>query len=119
MLHKLLGRDRAVFEHFTHDASVLPMETLPAWRRQFRRKREQIERSNWWSAMPGPEARAAIRDRIAAEGALCTRDFESEMDGPKEMWKRPPHKQALDYMWYVGELATCYRDGFTKYYNPA
>jgi hypothetical protein len=33
------------------------------------------------------------------------------------MWSRPPHKQALDYMWYVGELATCYRDGITKFYN--
>ena len=119
MLHKLLGRDRAVFEHFTHDASVLPMETLPAWQRQFRRKREQIERANWWKSMPGPDERAEIRARIEAEGALCTRDFESEIEGPKEMWTRPPHKQALDFMWYAGELATCYRDGFTKYYNLA
>ena len=26
MLNKALARDRIVFEHFTHDASVLPME---------------------------------------------------------------------------------------------
>ena len=29
MLNRLLGRDRLVFEHFTHDASVLPMDFLP------------------------------------------------------------------------------------------
>ena len=31
MLDKLLAKDRSVFEHFTHDASVLPMEFLPMW----------------------------------------------------------------------------------------
>lgn len=35
------------------------------------------------------------------------------------MWKRPPHKIGLDYLWYAGELATCHRDGFTKYYDLA
>ena len=35
------------------------------------------------------------------------------------MWSRPPHKIALDYMWYCGELATCHRKNFTKYYDLA
>lgn len=35
------------------------------------------------------------------------------------MWTRPPHKLALDYMWYTGELATCHRINFTKYYDIA
>jgi uncharacterized protein YcaQ len=35
------------------------------------------------------------------------------------MWHRPPHKLALDYMWYAGELATCHRVNFTKYYDLA
>ena len=36
MLWPLL-RQRALFEHFTHDASLLPMEIYPMWQRQFRR----------------------------------------------------------------------------------
>lgn len=35
------------------------------------------------------------------------------------MWTRPPHKLALDYMWYAGELATSHRVNFTKYYDIA
>jgi len=41
------------------------------------------------------------------------------VDGPKAMWSRPPHKLALDYMWYAGELATSHRVGFVKYYDLA
>ena len=33
------------------------------------------------------------------------------------MWARPPHKKALDQMWYAGELATCFREHFVKHYN--
>ena len=33
------------------------------------------------------------------------------------MWARPPHKKALDQMWYAGDLATCYRENFVKFYN--
>ncbi|MEH6411562.1 MAG: crosslink repair DNA glycosylase YcaQ family protein, partial [Hyphomonas sp.] len=37
MLETCLARDRHVFEHFTHDASLIPMDFYPMWRRQFRR----------------------------------------------------------------------------------
>lgn len=33
------------------------------------------------------------------------------------MWSRPPHKQALDHLWYKGELATHHRKNFTKFYD--
>ncbi|RED18239.1 winged helix-turn-helix domain-containing protein [Pontivivens insulae] len=119
MLDRLLAKDRAIFEHFTHDASVLPMEFLPMWQRQFRRKQAQLDKGGWYKDLPDAEARAAIKSRIAREGPLCTTDFESKRSGPKAMWSRPPHKLALDYMWYSGELATCHRQGFTKYYDLA
>ncbi len=35
------------------------------------------------------------------------------------MWNRPPHKRALDYMWYAGELATSHRENFLKFYDLA
>ena len=118
MLDKLM-RERGIFEHFTHDASVLPMDFLPMWRRQFRRKKEQLNRSTWFNGMSNADGRAAIKARIAAEGALSTQAFDTKVDGPKKMWARPPHKLALDYMWYTGELATCHRKGFTKFYDLA
>ena len=119
MLNPLLARDRAIFEHFTHDASVLPMDMLPLWRRQFRRIQAKMDRAGWWGMTPPGPIRAEIRARIEREGALCSQDFETDAPRSAEMWARPPHKKALDYMWYGGELATCFRKNFNKYYNLA
>ena len=117
MLDRLLAKDRGVFEHFTHDASVLPMAFLPMWQRQFRRMRAKLDRSGWLKNLPDEAERQRIKDRITQEGALSTQAFDTKIEGPKEMWSRPPHKRALDYMWFAGELATCHRVNFTKFYN--
>lgn len=119
MLDRHLAEERGVFEHFTHDASVLPMEYLPMWRRQFRRKQAELDRMNWFRGLPGESERARIKARIAREGAMSTHAFDTRISGKRQMWSRPPHKLALDYMWYGGELATCHRINFTKYYDLA
>lgn len=115
MLNPLLAKERVIFEHFTHDASVLPMEFLPAWQRQFRRMEATARR--WHGDLGGDPYLEDIKSRIRDEGALSTHAFDTKIEGKKEMWSRPPHKKALDYMWMTGQLATCFRDGFIKYYN--
>jgi uncharacterized protein YcaQ len=117
MLNRLLAEDRSLFEHFTHDASVLPMEFYPMWQRQFRRLKAKRERSKYFSSMPDADARAAIRKRIADEGPLSTHAFDTKVADRGRMWARPPHKLALDYMWYAGDLATSHRINFNKYYD--
>jgi len=117
MLNKLLGKDRSVFEHYTHDASVIPTQFYPMWQRQFRRLKEKIDRLKYYSGMPDARGRAAIKARIAKEGPLSTHAFDTKVSGKKKMWSRPPHKLALDYMWYSGELATSHRESFKKFYD--
>lgn len=117
MLNGLLAKDRSLFEHYTHDASVLPMEFYPMWRRQFRRLQGKRERSRYFSSVPDAVARAAIKARIAEEGPLSTHAFDTKVADAGKMWARPPHKLALDYMWYAGELATSHRENFTKFYD--
>ncbi|MBO9478490.1 YcaQ family DNA glycosylase [Shimia sp. R11_0] len=117
MLDHLLAKERAVFEHFTHDASVLPIETYPYWRAQFARRKARMDAKGWYAQAMEDCTDLNIKDRIAAQGALSTEAFDTKVDGPKEMWARPPHKRALDYMWYAGELATCFRHNFKKFYN--
>lgn len=117
MLHACLARDRHVFEHFTHDASLIPIDFYPMWRRQFRRMEEKVRGWEWHRGMLDEDGRAAIRARIEAEGPLSTKAFDTKIVGKREMWRRPPHKLALDYMWYAGELSTSHRDGFTKFYD--
>ena len=118
MLDRLL-RKRAVFEHFTHDASVLPIEFYPFWRRRFAQLEARVRAWEWHRAMLDEAGREAIRSRIAAEGPLSTKAFDTRIDGAREMWRRPPHKLALDYLWYAGELATSHRENFTKFYDLA
>lgn len=117
MLLKLLRDERGVFEHFTHDASVIPIDFYPNWRRQFRRLEEKVRRWEWHRGMHDEAGRAAIRERIRAEGPLSSHAFDTKVEGKREMWRRPPHKLSLDYMWYAGELSTSHRDGFTKFYD--
>ncbi len=119
MLDRLLAHDRTVFEHFTHDASVLPMEFLPMWERQFRRMKDKVGNASWFGPNLTPALLDEVKMRIHSTGPLSTRDFDTKIEGPKAMWRRPPHKQALDYLWYAGELATSHRDGFVKYYDLA
>src|SRR6056297_222632 len=115
MLWPLL-EDRQLFEHFTHDASLLPMDVLPIWRRQFQRLGEKAARGAWLQSGLGREEINKVRRRIEAEGPLSTHAFDSGARR-KEMWARPPHKKALDQMWYAGELATSHRQNFVKFYD--
>ncbi|MFK8031343.1 MAG: winged helix-turn-helix domain-containing protein [Gammaproteobacteria bacterium] len=119
MLNKLLGGERSIFEHFTHDASVLPVEFYPVWQRQFRRMREKASRIDYYRTPLNKRDMRTIKNRIKREGPLSTHSFNSKIVNPKEMWARPPHKQALDHMWYAGELATSHREKFIKFYDLA
>ena len=45
-LAPLLERDRTLFEHWTHDAAVIPTEFYPHWHLRFARDRARI-RARW------------------------------------------------------------------------
>jgi len=117
MLNQHMADHRKVFEHFTHDASVLPMAFYPMWQRQFRRLETKVRNWEWHRGMLDADGRNHMKDRIRSEGPLCTKAFDTKIEGEKKMWARPPHKLALDYMWYAGELSTSHRENFTKFYD--
>ncbi|PHZ84625.1 hypothetical protein CRD36_12550 [Paremcibacter congregatus] len=117
MLDELLRSKQDIFEHFTHDASVLPMDFYPVWQRKFRKIRQKTDGSKYYEDLKNSIWQDEVKSRIAAEGPLSTRDFDSKIKGEKKMWSRPPHKQVLDYLWYVGELSTSYRENFQKFYD--
>ena len=109
---------RRVFEHFSHDAVILPISLWPYWRRQRARRARTLERGSWGQSLPPPAVRAAVLARIEREGALCSRDF--ERSGPRTgAWSKPPHKVALDWLWLSGALAVSHRRGFLKHYDLA
>ena len=114
-----LVKDRHAFEHFTHDASILPMHYYPYWRRQFERMREKVTQSRWGNFMPPKRERDKILNRVMQEGPLSTRDFTAAPSKSDHAWARPPHKFVLDGLWYAGVLATCHRRNFIKFYDVA
>lgn len=116
----LLEKRRSVFEHFTHDAAILPMSLWPWWSRARGLRAERYARSVWGQALPAPRERDAIVARIANEGPVCSRDFErgaENVDRRLHAWMRPGHKLALEYLWLSGVLAVSHRHGFAKYYD--
>lgn len=117
MLDVLLKSKNSIFEHFTHDASVIPLDYYPMWDKQFKKLKNGIENSKYFKTMPNVVERRRIVARIKNEGPLSTRAFNSKIVGEKVMWSRPPHKRVLDYLWYSGELATSHRENFHKFYD--
>ena len=113
---RLAARD--VFEHFTHDASLIAADVLPYWGLQFARLEAAMSRNTWHQSGLAQDQVAAIVARIKVEGALSTHAFDTKAK-IREMWARPPHKKALDHLWYAGKLATSHREKFVKFYDLA
>jgi len=119
MLDELLSAKEYIFEHFTHDACVLPMDIYPMWVRRFKRMKQRLDGSSYHNPERVRDWKDVLIERISAEGPLSTKDFDSKANGQNKVWTRPPHKQILDYLWYSGILATSHREKFIKFYDLA
>lgn len=119
MLDELLSAREHIFEHYTHDASVLPMDMYPMWERRFKRLKAQLDEASYHNPERVRDWKDVLIERITEDGPLSTKSFDSKINGEKKVWSRPPHKQVLDYLWYSGILATSHREKFHKYYDLA
>jgi len=124
ILSRLHERDRHVFEHWTHDASYVPMTFFPMWTHRFRRAKERsIKRSEWWRQRLGPDPERllqSVRDRVATDGPLRAGDITERSSGPGEpWWGWKPEKAALEHLWRIGEIAVTARKNFQKVYDLA
>ncbi|MFZ3033590.1 MAG: crosslink repair DNA glycosylase YcaQ family protein [Parvibaculum sp.] len=119
MLHTLHHDNRDLFEHWTHDASLIPMEFYPHWHHRFAAAKSRLDHPRW-AIRIGPDADkviARVRRHIRKHGPAMARDFEDKGGGG--WWGWGPSKTALEYLWRTGELAICHRDGFEKVYDLA
>ncbi|MFB2550870.1 winged helix-turn-helix domain-containing protein [Ensifer soli] len=117
-LTALLEEDRALFEHWTHDASIIPTAFYRYWKHRFRREEATIlERWRRWRE-PGFEA--AFDQTLAGiveNGAVLSRDFKHEDHVSGGWWNWHPSKTALEYLWRTGRVAIARRDNFQKVYD--
>jgi len=118
-LKTLLERDRALWEHWTHDAAILPVWTYPYWRLRFRRDRERL-RARWrdWHGAAFEGQLDRVLGQIADQGPVMARTV-----GPDEerraggWWDWHPSKTALEFLWRTGRLAVAGRQGFQKVFD--
>ncbi len=114
-------RSRATFEHWTHDASVVPMAFYPMWRLRFERDRARLH--GRWKDWHGQGFHAEIDGvlrHVADNGMCCTSDMAEETaEKSTGWWDWRPSKVALEYLWRSGELAISKRSGFRKFYDLA
>jgi uncharacterized protein YcaQ len=120
-LAPLLEQERVLFEHWTHDAAIIPMQFYPYWQARFVRERERL-RSAWQQRRSqGFEAQVdQVLQHIRVHGPVMARDLGTEQKkGARGWWDWHPSKTALEYLWRCGDLAITRRDGFQKVYDLA
>jgi uncharacterized protein YcaQ len=118
MLHALHARDRAVFEHWTHDASFIPVDFFPHWRLRFTRDAARLAPRwrNWRGTFE--DHFDSVLSRIARDGECTSGDLAPAT--PRKgtgWWDWHPSKTALEYLWRTGQIAVKRRDGFRKVYD--
>ncbi|SIS60450.1 hypothetical protein SAMN05421759_101717 [Roseivivax lentus] len=120
-LENAVARHRSAFEHWTHDAAVIPMQFYPMWRLKFARDDARM-RAQW------SEARRhrweveieTVLQHVADKGPACSLDVgPGEKRSSSGWWDWHPSKAALEFLWRSGRLVVCHRRGFRKFYDLA
>ena len=117
-LTKLLEEDRALFEHWTHDASIIPTEFYPYWKHFFLRKDAHI-RARWtkWRGEDYDSAFGETLAHITEKGPVMARDMKADGHKSGGWWQWHPNKTALEYYWQTGRLSIHSRRNFQKVYD--
>ena len=111
-----LLRAGRIFEYWAHEASLLPIELWPFFRRA-------MEDTGHWGIYDRAlrdhgELAEPILARIREEGPLGSRDFEAggEFKGGG-MWNWKPSKMVLEALWDRGQLVIAGRRNFQRLYD--
>ncbi|MEM8790953.1 MAG: crosslink repair DNA glycosylase YcaQ family protein [Pseudomonadota bacterium] len=118
-LENLVARHRTAFEHWTHDAAIVPMPFYPMWRLKF--ERDEARMRARWSAdrRDGWEGEIdTVLRHVTDHGPACSTDVGGdERKGSSGWWDWHPSKTALEFLWRSGRLALCHRRGFRKFFD--
>jgi uncharacterized protein YcaQ len=117
-LTSLLEKDGELFEHWTHDASIIPARLFRYWKHRFRRREPIL--ADRWRKWHGESFDSAFEDtfrHISENGAIMSRDMKMEDHKSGGWWNWHPNKTALEYYWHTGKLSIAGRVNFQKIYD--
>jgi uncharacterized protein len=104
-------RPRELFEYWAHEASLVPVELHPLLRWRMAAAREKSWGGMRRIAVEQPGLVAWVRDEVAARGPLTAAEIEH--DAPRETgnwgWNWSAVKQALEYLFWAGEITVARR----------
>ncbi|MBN9549917.1 MAG: YcaQ family DNA glycosylase [Alphaproteobacteria bacterium] len=113
-----IGRKRAVFEYWAHEASFLPVESYPLMRWRMQRA-EQGDEMYLGLAKWGRERKEMIDEiyrEVADRGPIAASDIEGHK-GNGGWWGWSEAKHAFEWLFWAGRITTAYRRGFERYYD--
>lgn len=117
-LTALLEKDGALFEHWTHDASILPSAFFKYWKHKFvDEERAIVERWRKWRGEGFEASFEETYDRVVKDGAILARDMKADGHVSGGWWNWHPNKTALEYFWRTGKFAIAGRSNFQKIYD--
>ena len=122
LLDALHSPHRAIFEYWSHAASIVPMRDYPYYRADMLRTAE----GHLWDNLrawrrENPTVIEETRTHIHKRGPLASADFERDPDAQRASpwdWYGPKDsRKALDILWTTGELMISSRRGGQKVYD--
>lgn len=108
-----LMKEKKVFEYWSHAAAYLPMRD---YRFSLYRKAQYQKGDNHWFPRD-KKVEKYVLDRIKAEGALQSKDFENPRDKNHEWYAWKPAKIALTNLFMDGSIMISERKGFQKVFD--
>lgn len=115
LLDRLLTRERAVFEYWSHAAAYLPMSS---YRFCLPRMRRHADKLHWSSHTPELEkAMRRVLDRIRIDGPLQARDFEGGPDAGDFWGFSKIERRVLHELFMRGDVMIAGRAGFSKIFD--
>ena len=114
-----LLENRQVFEHWTHDAALIPMRFYPLWHMRFARDAQGLHGK--WERWRNHEFLSKCEEvmRHIRENGPCGSGDVGKDEGRSKggWWEWHPSKTAIEYLWRSGRLAITRRDNFRKIYD--
>ena len=130
-LDKWIYEERAAYEYWGHEASLLPINHLPLGRRRMKRFPPQSWRNSaWWDKyQTSAGSKRRVLQRLLNEGALETVHFEKTSRDRKHEKEYGPtmpvmptskeDKRSLELLWHAGKTAVSNRRYFRRVYDLA
>ena len=112
-------RDRALFEYWAHEASLLPMELHPLlrWRMERAANKQQIYGGLAKFARERGPYIEEILNEVRERGPVSARELSEPGERTGPWWGWHDGKIAMEYLFWAGAVTTATRRGFERVYD--